>query len=600
MSSTANMKHGVKGSDVYSSTTNKVLDLSIMLNRGLAAAEIQEAIRSIVATDDRTMIEDAFVLLFQTRDIRGGKGERDLFQHMWTALHHYLPSVSEKTLDLVPEYGCWQDLFQLATGLHLSEKVYSVALQQFKRDEAAIVAYDQAVAAAGTADAEFPALGGAAAPKPVVKPQLSLVAKWLPREHSNKAGDRAQASALARLLDPRSRAPQAEYRKRVAAVNKRLGTLEITLCGGKWSSIEPAKVPGRALKQYRGAFLNQPVKGLHGRKVASANPDRVECAEHFTTHFSRAARGEAKVNGADTVFPHELVKQVLEHGGTYDHYYGDTGPALEQANRDAIESQWRVIWDKVRATGSLGRTLAMSDFSGSMAGDPLNVSMALGIGIAECNTGVFKDHLLTFDSTPTLHKFKATNFVDRVNEVRHLAQGTSTDFQAAYNLVLAHLKANGVPPGQEPTDLIVLTDMGFDAATRGGEYSSYTSRRHTEAVKTQETETHAQIARRAFKLAGEALFGEGKGWQAPRIVIWNLRAEFKDFQAAALETGVVQVAGWSPSLLRVLMTHGADAMTPEAMLRAQLDDPRYDPVRARVHPLLNPVREDPPLSYWGC
>jgi hypothetical protein len=587
---------GIKGSDVYASTTNKVLDLSVMLNRGLAETEIRSAIDAIVAAGDKTQLEDAFVLLFQTRDVRGGKGERDLFQHLWASLSTHRADLAASVLDLVPEYGCWQDLLQLATGPFQS-KVYNLMLNQLKRDEKRLADHEATLATLAVKDAEFPPLSGGTSVKPA-RPKLSLVAKWLPREHSNNAADKAHASALASYLSPTSRAPQAEYRKRVAAVNKALGTVEITLCGGEWAGIEPSKVPGRALKQYRGAFLNQPVKGAHGRKVASTNPDRVACAEHFTAHFSKAARGEAKVNGSDTVFPHELVKQVLEHGGTYDHYYGDTGPALEQADRDAIESQWRAIWDKVRAAGSLGRTLAMSDFSGSMAGDPMNVSMALGLGIAECNTGVFKDHLLTFDSTPTLHKFTATNFVDRVNEVRHLAQGTSTDFQAAYNLVLAHLKTHGVPPGQEPTDLIVLTDMGFDAATRGGDYGLYTGSRHTEAVKTQETETHAQIARRAFKLAGEALFGEGKGWQAPRIVIWNLRAAYKDFQAAALETGVVQVAGWSPSLLRVLMTHGADAMTPEAMLRAQLDDPRYDPVRSRIHPLLNPVESS--YSYFGC
>jgi len=76
------MTTGIKGSDVYASTTNKVLDLSVMLNRGLAETEIRTAIDEIVATGDPTQLEDAFVLLFQTRDVRGGKGERDLFQHL--------------------------------------------------------------------------------------------------------------------------------------------------------------------------------------------------------------------------------------------------------------------------------------------------------------------------------------------------------------------------------------------------------------------------------------------------------------------------------------------------------------------------------------
>ena len=587
----ATMVAGVKGSDVYASTGSKVLDLYIMLNRGLLESEIRTAVDSIVATGDKAQLEDAFVLLFQTRDIRGGKGERKLFEFLWAALATHRYDVSSSLFDLVPEYGCWQDLLPLATG-PAKLKIYDLMLKQLQLDEQALASYAAAVAAAAEKDAQFPALGGSATPVPS-KPKLSLVAKWLPREHSNRQEDRVHASALAKQANPSSRAPQAEYRKRVTAVNKALDTLEITLCGGQWATIDPSKVPGRARKQYRGAFLNKVPRGRpHGRKEPSTDPDRIACAERFVAHNAKAKKGEAKVNGADTVFPHELVKVAISG-------------QLDEAERDATEAQWRAIWDKVRATGTLGRTLAMSDFSGSMASPdatPLHVSMALGLGIAECNTGIFKGHLLTFDSTPTLHKFTAEGFCDRLAEVEGLAQGLSTDFQAAYNLILEHLKRHAVPPGQEPTDLIVLTDMGFDAASRAGSDGWYSvDGRYNHAVKTKDQETHAQIARRAFRLAGETLWGEGKGWQAPRIVIWNLRAAYNDFQATAMEEGVIQVSGWSPSLLRVLMTQGVDAMKPNAMLRVVLDDPRYNLVRSRVHALLNsPPKEEAVVTYWGC
>lgn len=547
-----NQTTGVKGSDCYSSTGSALLDLSVQLNRGLESETIHSAVKAIVATGDPAMIEDLFVLAFQTRDIRGGKGERDLFQHLYCSLQSLLPTATFSTLDLVPEYGCWRDLFATPTqSIQYNAAVSRIVKDQLIKDEAAV---------AGTAPGD--------------KPKLSLLAKWLPREHSNKPELRLWAHSLARDLNPESRCADKDYRKRVTALNKVLDTVETTMCGGEWSTIEPSHVPGRALNKYRSAFLNQPVKGQFGRKEPRTDADRVACEQHFRAHFEKAAKGEAKVNGADTVFPHELVHRVL------------CGDGYTEDERNAIQASWNAIRDPVRRAGALDRTLAMCDFSGSMSGTPMDVSMALGCLISEVNTGVFANHILTFDSTPTLHKFKTTDLVDRVNEVRHLAQGTSTDFQAAYNLVLSHLKAHAVLPGQEPKDLIVLTDMGFDEATRAGGYGYHTSARHTEAVKTKEHETHVQIARRAFKLAGEQLFGEGRGWQAPRIIIWNLRAEYKDFQAQATEEGVVQVAGWSPSLLKVLTTRGADALTPDAMLRAMLEDPRYDAVRARVHPLL--------------
>lgn len=528
--------HGTKGSDVYDSTGNKVLDLSIMLNRGLPAETITQELTKIFATGTAADKVDAFVLAYQTRDVRGGKGERDLFYHFYGALSQLHPEALKATLSLIPEYGCWRDVFKVMP-LSFNKELTDLVLKQLQKDEAS--APDQTI---------------------------SLLAKHAPREHNTK--EKALAASLSRQLYPGDGKAQMKWRKLLSSLNKRLQTVEVAMCSKNFASIDPAKVPGRALKLYTKGFLNQATKW---RKAPSTDLDRITAAQNFTDHFALAAQGKAKVNGANTVYPHELVAAVLS--GSYD--------------RNAVEAQWLSIVAPIKALGALSRTLPMCDFSGSMGGDPMHVSMALGLLIAECNTGVFKDHMLTFDSTPTLHKFAHTGFVDRVNEVRHLAQGLSTDFQAAYNLVLNTMKYYGVPVGQEPKDLIVLTDMGWDAACGANQHSAYTQNKYMEATKTKAVETHPQIARRAFQLAGEQLFGMGNGWQAPRIVIWNLRAEFKDFHASALETGVVQVSGWSPSLLKVLMTKGADALTPQAMLRAQLDDERYDPVRAAVAPFLN-------------
>jgi hypothetical protein len=93
-------------------------------------------------------------------------------------------------------------------------------------------------------------------------------------------------------------------------------------------------------------------------------------------------------------------------------------------------------------------------------------------------------------------------------------------------------------------------------------------------------ETQLARIRREFKEAGEHLFGKGKGWKAPRIVIWNVRAEFKDFHAKADQEGVVQLSGWSPSMLKALQKGGVEVQTPYQGMRAILDDDRYDQVRA--------------------
>ena len=531
---------GVKGSDCYSSTGSTLCDLYAMLNRGLDANSIKDSIVSIFTSGSVQERVDAIVLAFQTRDIRGGKGERDLFRHLFCSIMEQNPDVALSTLDLIPEYGYWEDVNQLAQvgNLELEDACIKLILTQFVKDEELIKT-------------------GA---------KISLVARHMPREHNKKPGDKALAKKLAYTLCPDDKKKAfATYRKRLSAVTKVLDVAETHMSGGSWASLNPATIPGRCLKTHMKAFLNQPVSGAHGRRTVLTDPDRVTCATKFSAHLAAAVKGEAKVKGSDVVYPHELVKMVYAHIGCQK--------ILSTEELDGIEAQWRSIVDPIKALGILGRWLPMCDFSGSMDGDPLFVSMALGLIIAECNTGAFKDSIITFDSKPTLHRFASTGLVNRVNEVRWLSQGTSTNFQAAYNLLIDRLITEEVEAGEEPTDLIVLTDMGFDQAS-GTSYGR--------AVKTKnEHETHFQIVRRAFKLQSEAL---GKGWTVPRVVCWNLRAEYKDFQALSKEEGVLQVSGWSPSMFRILATRGLEAFNPESILSAVLSDPRYNPVRERVAP----------------
>ena len=85
-------KIGTKGSDVY--TAEGVGDprvaLSVLLVRGAQQKMIEDGIRAIL--DNKSLgsfekrIEDLFLMTFQTRDVRGGKGERRISEIMWREL----------------------------------------------------------------------------------------------------------------------------------------------------------------------------------------------------------------------------------------------------------------------------------------------------------------------------------------------------------------------------------------------------------------------------------------------------------------------------------------------------------------------------------
>ncbi len=574
---TSSTQIGTKGSDVYTATGvgDPRVALSVLLTRGADISTIRSGIDSILAMEDREQaVKDLFVLAFQTRDVRGGKGERAVSYEMFKYLldNAVYTSLASDILDLIPEYGCWRDLFQLAeTHAKAKDRVLEITEHQFHKDEATMA-------------------GG----------KVSLMAKHAPREDKYPEQYKALANRLF-ASEPKYSRRLKMLRQALSAMNKVAKTVEVPMCDKHFADIDPAAVPGRALQKYTKAFLNQPSTYRHSEHPRpSTDLDRVTCAEHFTEHFAKAAKGEAKLNGSQTVFPHELVKKIMATLSRYD-YYDEQLEALvskiTKEERDALVGVWNQMVKDAKEGGGLGRSLAMCDFSGSMQSSgnnrdtPYWVSMAMGLLISEVTTDEFKDVFLTFDSTPQLHHLPKGDIFQRVASIGgSIAQGTSTDFQKAMDLVLERCKAMRVRPGQEPENLIVLTDMNWDQACASDAYSRYTYNRYRHVVKTDPWQTHVEMIREAFKRAGEDMWGEGQGLKMPRIVIWNIAATSTDFHAKSDTEGVVMLSGWSPSLFKILQKEGVVIQTPYAALRAQLDDERYDPVRARVEAWLRSGR----------
>ena len=562
------MAVGAKGSAVY--TPGGVGDprvvLSVKAVRGATAADLVAVHDQILASKTDEMLTDAVLLAFQNRDIRGGKGERAIFQTLFQNIAKHHPLLGENLVDLVPEYGSWRDVFTLATQVPALQKtIFKLVTDQLRRDEASAIALLKDSHESESKEN---------------KPQVSLLAKWAPRE--GNAQDRLAKALAAHIwvADPSGhsgKGANASYRKRMAVLNDFLKTTEVYECSNRWDEIDPKRVPARARETKMAAYLNERVqtkeeRQAHEPKVLRRPDDakRMACREHFQEFFKKAAKGEVKISGAETLYPHELVQKVYK-GGTEDEM-----------------NAWNAVWDQMvqraSAGGGLGSSIAMCDFSGSMhcsnVGDtPYWVSMAMGLLIASVNSGPFKNKFMTFDSTPLWHSiFEGSTLEAAVAGLKahpDIGQGTSTDFQKAMDLVLQTLKDTRTPPGQEPKNLIVITDMGWDQACNKGGYGAYTGNSYRNHHRSKEWETHLESIKASFKREG--------GWEAPRIVIWNVAATYSDdFQAQADTPGVLMLSGWSPSLFKILCEEGPRCITPYDALRAQLDDKRYDAVRERV------------------
>jgi hypothetical protein len=564
---TSNLIKGVNGSIAFNEEgAGKLVAFFTSLVRGLNKDYIQKTMVDLLKYDAQDRIlKDLAVMAYQTRDIRGGKGEKALFQHMITVLCQWIikadavkgPTTVAKLMGLIAEYGCYGDLWKLMDKCDIPgiiDGICKVVVDQFNNDEQ------------GMKEGK----------------SVSLLAKWLPREGS-KYGKVVGTLRKALGLSHK------EYRVRVSALNKYLKTVEINMCNGTWADIEPSAVPGRNMFLHKKAFLNENTekrikklieKAMGERTVDEENrydarnymrermmrrqlmeelrekykirypnrDDRVKCREKFVEFFGKVAKGEAKIKGADVLMPHEIVKEMNNLAGC-DY---ENNPEAQ-----ALEGQWKAISEKM---GSFEKMICLADFSASMDGIPMLVSMALGILVSEKTSNAFRNHLITFNDTPSWIKFeKDAHLWDKIRACRESPWGGSTNFESAYELVLQRMIENKIEPGQEPDDLLVLTDMGWNEATG----------RHP---------FHLDNLKKKFKDAGEKLWGEGKGWKIPRVIIWNLREEFKQYQATEKTKGVVMISGWHPSILKRLQ-EGVEITTPWDAMRWILDAERYNPVR---------------------
>ena len=529
-------KKGVNGANVYTEdgVGDERVTLFTMLNRDLDEEYIRKAVAKIAFRNQTHEIRDLFVMAFQTRDVRGGKGEKKLFYQFMNVLNRFWPLKVMEMLTLIPEYGCWRDMWELWTAVpSLTWRILEVVKKQFMED----------LVKAG-ADQKG----------------MSLLAKWLPREKSSTY--KALVYPIAKALYPNELSERRQiirYRKETSFMNSALKTAEINMCGGTWRKIIPDNIPGRSMKLHNKAFLNIK-RGTADELRYPDRKDREECREHFMDYVAKLASGEKKAHGAHVIMPHQLVMKIRNE-------------VLSAEEHIVIQAQWDSIREETLRLGGLGKAVVMCDFSGSMEGRPLEISTALGVLISECTHPSFKDHILTFDSTPKWHSFIGqTTLKSKLDALNNCGQGLNTDFYKACHMILERMVTHRVPVNEAPEDLIVITDMGFDEAAASQHLSS--------SSKHSIWETQLNRIRYEFKEAGEFIWGEGNGWKAPRIVIWNVSAAFKDFYATANEEGVVQLSGWSPSILKVLQQGGLEIGTPYMGMRAALDDARYDAVRS--------------------
>ena len=337
-----------------------------------------------------------------------------------------------------------------------------------------------------------------------------LAAKWTPRK----------GKIAAELREFFGMSPKF-YRKSLVALTR---VVESQMCANDWDNINFNHVPSVAARNYKKAF------GRHTPK--------------FAEYVAALVKGEAgvKVN-ANAIFPHDVLKGLVNA-------YSYMRPTLSKTELDHITAQWNALPNYVGDAS----ILPIVDVSGSMscaAGGKgsvtcMDISVSLGLYLADKNKGVFKDTFLTFSDKPQLMTLRG-DIIQKMNQMVKSDWGMSTNLHAAFEKILDVAVKGNAPQSDMPAMVLILSDMQFNACVR-----------HDDSAM--------EMIERKFEAAG---------YTCPQVVFWNLNSS-GNVPVAADKSGAALVSGFSPAIMASLLGADVEQFTPEGIMRKTVMVPRYN------------------------
>ena len=506
-----------------------------------------------------------FQLIGMTRDIESGKGERDLAYMMLFVWWGHFPRFAERCLrcfvmniDGAIPYGSWKDIKRLCQYVRLKSGLDSHPFIEF----ALGLMCDQL-----RMDSQED-----------VK-QISLVARWVPRESSKSYGwlfCKLAAKMFPEYLESAEKKGCHKTKVRavtkakmmlsrmVVGLNRKLDTSQIKMCGQDWSNINPHCVPSVLLMKNRAAFLNKTKKGEQKKDLI----DRLLCAKNFEAYINeRVAKGKT-VKGSKVGIV-DFVKQGI-----------DMTDSIQQS---VLNAQWEDFISKITGGKDI---VAMVDQSGSMMGDPYYAAMGLGLAIA--SKSALGRRVMTFSSEPRwISLDKKETLIDGIKELRKYdwESGLGTDFFKALSLLLNACVSSAVPNEVVAgMTLVILSDMQIDCCYNRVDSQLYTPTNSGVSFNGQMEDMHGRIAR---------LYNEAGYSDVPHLLFWNLR-HTSGFPTMSSMKGATMFSGFSPLLLNSFCMNGPDALketSPWNSFCALVDGDRYSCLRKVVEQAFRDVRE---------
>lgn len=309
-----------------------------------------------------------------------------------------------------------------------------------------------------------------------------------------------------------------QYRKLLV---NRTKVVETQMCAKDWDNINFSHVPSLAASRYKKAFNRNTSK--------------------YKEWAEKLVKGDktVKVN-AGAVYPYDVLK------GVRNSLLGL--PSLDNTELDVVVAQWEALPNYIGDAN----VLPLVDVSGSMVTaiggsktTAMDVAVSLGLYCADKNKGKFKDTFLTFSESPQLLNLKG-DILQKVQQMVTSKWGMNTNLHAAFNKILDVALKGKVPQEEMPQTLLIMSDMQFDACVK-------------------QDDSAIEMIRNKYEEAG---------YQMPNVVFWNLNAK-DNVPVKFNERGVALVSGFSPSILKAVLSGDMENLTPVGVMMKTLMVDRY-------------------------
>lgn len=477
----------------YRTTGKELLDLNFAVAslRSMSDAEVVQRFKKAFCEDNIL----AMKWLFFARDVRQGLGERRLFRVVLADLVKSNPEMVIPVINLIPEYGRYDDLWCLLDDDKSAEVVYQIIDEQLAQD---------------IINAQFG--------KPI-----SLLAKWLPSINASSAKTKEYGKKLCKAF----RMTEREYRKTLSALRKYLDVVEVKMSGKNWSEIKYEAVPSRANLIYNDAFLRND-------------------EERRRDYLGKLEKGETKIN-ASTLFPHDVVHK----------YLNGRGSSFAMKDKDeTVEALWKALPDTVKGCGN---TIVVADGSGSMTCrvdnnskvTALEVANALAIYFAEHSSGQFKDKYITFSERPQIVDFsKCDSLHAKLQVALTYDEVANTNIEGVFDLILTSAVNNNMSQEDLPANILIISDMEFDSCACGSavlndrDYFRRSYYTYEEPDKTLFDEIAKKYADAGYKM--------------PRLIFWNVNSRTGTIPVKENDLGVALVSGFSTNIAKMVMSGKTD------------------------------------------